>query len=126
MLVSVHRYNGMVSLTVSGRLDRNCKDSNPAHQELGDYVAEFTDRDKQAVVFDLSNVTRVDTYGLGQMVYCEQMIMASGGKSCWLVPTNSVTGAKLNGLLQQTQLSKVFRICENIQDAYTQLLDHSE
>ncbi|HEX5429574.1 MAG TPA: STAS domain-containing protein [Patescibacteria group bacterium] len=118
MRVDWDRYNGLVSMTITGKLGR---ETDPQQKDLSEYVSDLSEADRKALVFDLSNVTGIDTYGIGQMIYCQQLILESGGKSCWVLPKESASYAKLRHLLDRMQLSKVFIFCDTIQDGYQKM-----
>ena len=96
--VTVLRLNGSLSQT-----------------ELADVEKSFHDATHQqgaAIVLDLSNVSKVDSGGVGKIVNCLSRLRIAGGTLCLA----GVTGM-IGGVLKMTQVDRLVKVYSTAQEA---------
>src|SRR5438067_473374 len=97
--------SGVIIVDVSGRL-------SVLEVALRDYLQKFLEEGHRDFVLNLSNVSFVDSFGLGQLISVWTSIQRSGGKMTLLRPP-----AQVQKLLQSTKLDTVFMIWADEQHA---------
>src|SRR5262249_44907870 len=99
--------DGVEVITLTGKITIGSGDT-----QLRDIIMDAVSQGKTKLLLDMSNVTTIDSSGIGELVSSLTTITNRGGKLKLLhLP------AKLNELLHITQLITVFEVYENEQEA---------
>ena len=99
--------NGVEIIKLEGKITIGAGDS-----QLREVITNALNAGKNNILLDMSGVTTIDSYGIGELVGSYTTVTNLGGKLKLLhLP------AKLNELLHVTQLITVFEVYENEQDA---------
>ena len=96
---------GVVIVDVSGRL-------SVLDFTLRDQLQRFLEAGHRAFVLNLSNISFLDSFGLGQLISFWTSIQRAGGKMTLLRPT-----AQVQKLLRSTKLDTVFMVWADEQHA---------
>src|SRR3984893_17372207 len=75
-------------------------------------VDQLLKEKKTRVVLDLSNVSKVDSGGVGKIVNCLSRLRIAGG-SMWLAGV----GRMIGGVLKMTQVNRLMKIYPTAQEA---------
>jgi anti-sigma B factor antagonist len=80
--------------------------------KIRELISQALDDDKKDILFDLGDVTAIDSSGIGEMVACYTTVTKRGGqlKLMHLSP-------KINDILQVTQLITVFEVFDDEREA---------
>jgi anti-anti-sigma factor len=106
--------NGLLVITVSGRLDSTVK------EELQDYLKPHRETlTGSKVLVDLSGVLHVDTKGVGQLILCHKFFEEINCMVCWIVLPKQ---EQVKSVLSRTGLDKILKICDDLNDGFKKLL----
>ena len=99
--------DGVEIISLQGKITIGSGDT-----QLREVITNAVNAGKNKILLDLSGVTTIDSYGIGELVGSYTTATNRGGKLKLLhLP------AKLNELLHVTQLITVFEVYENQQEA---------
>jgi anti-sigma B factor antagonist len=107
MKASSRTVDGVEIISLQGKITIGAGDS-----QLREVITNAVNNGKNKILLDMSQVTTIDSSGIGELVGSYTTVTNRGGKLKLLhLP------AKLNELLHVTQLITVFEVHENEQEA---------
>jgi anti-sigma B factor antagonist len=107
MKASSRTVDGVEIISLQGKITIGAGDS-----QLREVITNAVNSGKNQILLDMSQVTTIDSSGIGELVGSYTTVTNRGGKLKLLhLP------AKLNELLHVTQLITVFEVHENEQEA---------
>lgn len=74
-------YSRMIGLYIAtvSRLD------STTSEQLKEFLDTICTEQSCKVIFDLSGLSQLDTFGLGQIVVANEIVRKTGGKCCWVI-----------------------------------------
>ncbi len=81
-------------------------------------VEEQVAAGRREVIFDLSQVTHIDSTGIGRFIACHGRLLATGGKMCLAAAAGQVRES-----FRATRLDTVFDFCADVETAEQRLAD---
>jgi anti-anti-sigma factor len=112
MPVAVNHLNGVTVISISGKLDHS------SEIVLPDYLKALQPEEKKKVLFDLSAVSHIDTYGIGQIIICANAIDDHDGKSCWVIPSEP---KQILASIRRTGLDQMLESCVDVSSGIRRL-----
>jgi len=98
----------IVVVELAGSLTWGAEESQQVESQLNKLLRENKDK----VIFDLTGVERIDSMGVGILVYCFPAVRRAGGRLRLVDARGTV-----NKEFETTQLNKIFRVYPTVEAA---------
>ncbi|PJA97903.1 MAG: anti-sigma factor antagonist [Ignavibacteriales bacterium CG_4_9_14_3_um_filter_30_11] len=98
------------------KLNENRLDTNISGLVKGEFTMLLKVEGAQKFIIDLSQVESCDSSGLSSILVANRILNSSGGEMRLAAPSE-----KVYSLIKITQLERVLRVCNTLEDAITEL-----
>lgn len=98
---------GIVVITLTGKIMLGSES-----QRIETLLDELIAKGHRLFVFDMAQVTHLDSTGIGRFISCFNKVLSARGKMC----IAAASGVVRNGF-KVTRLDTVFRFCEDLETA---------
>lgn len=98
------------------KLNENRLDTNISGLVKGEFTMLLKVEEAKKFIIDLSQVESCDSSGLSSILVANRILNSSGGEMRLAAPSE-----KVYSLIKITQLERVLRVCNTLEDAITEL-----
>jgi len=98
------------------KLNENRLDTNISGLVKGEFTMLLKVEEAKKFIIDLSQVESCDSSGLSSILVANRILNSSGGEMRLAAPSE-----KVYSLIKITQLERVLRVCDTIEDAIAEL-----
>lgn len=111
MSVTVNYHGTVPVVCVAGRVADN---EQPGTQVLSETLRSVCRRSSGTVVVDVGGILFLDSHGLGVLVF-HNTVMERAGRELVFLNTNRNKTSYMNRLFDCTNLARIFRIVQNVE-----------